>query len=57
MLPSTSTNAAMKELSKSKKKQESTNPSGIRRGKKPYPVDANGKKIRPEKENKKTVNK
>ncbi len=29
-----------------------TNPSGIRRGRKPYPLDADGNKIRPEKENK-----
>ena len=27
---------------------------GLRRGRKPYPLDANGNKIRPEKENKET---
>ncbi len=54
MLPSTSTNAEIEESSKSKTKLASANPSGIRRGRKPYPLDANGNKIRPEKENKKT---
>jgi len=57
LLPSTSTNAKMEDSSKSKKKPASANPSGIRRGRKPYPLDANGSKIRPEKENQKTVNK
>jgi hypothetical protein len=54
VLPSTSTNAEMGGSSKSKKKQPSSNPSGIRRGRKPYPLDANGNKIEPEKENKET---
>ena len=44
----------MEDSSKSKKKPASANPSGIRRGRKPYPLDANGNKIRPEKENQKT---
>ena len=48
-----STNAAIEESSKSKKKQASTNPSGIRRGRKPYSFDANGNTIRPEKGNQK----
>ena len=54
VLPSTSTNAEMEDSSKSTKKTASANPSGIRRGRKPYPLDANGNKIRPEKENKET---
>ena len=45
----------MEDSSKSKKKQASANPSGIRRGRKPYPLDANGNKIRPQKENQKTT--
>ena len=52
MLPST--NAQIEDSSKSKKKPASANPSGIRRGRKPHPLDANGNKIRPEKENKET---
>jgi hypothetical protein len=52
MLPSTSTNSEMVDSSKSKRKSAGANPSGIRRGRKPYPLDANGNKIRPEKENK-----
>ena len=40
--------------SKSTKKSASGNPSGIPRGRKPYPRDANGNMIRPEKENQKT---
>jgi hypothetical protein len=36
------------------KKSASANPSGKTRGRKPYPLDANGNKIRPEKENKET---
>ena len=40
--------------SKSKKKPGSANPSGKTRGRKPYPLDANGNKIRPEKKNKET---
>jgi hypothetical protein len=32
-----------------KRKQASTNPSGIRRGRMHYPIDANDDKIRPEK--------
>ena len=54
MLPSTSTNVAMEKSSKSKNKPASGNPSGKTRGRKPYPLDANGNKIRPEKENKET---
>jgi hypothetical protein len=54
VLLSTSTNAAMEESSKSKKKPASANSSGKTRGRKPYPLDANGNKIRPEKENKET---
>ena len=54
VLPSTSTNAEIEDSSKSKKNPASANPSGIRRGRKPYPLDANGNKIRPEKENKET---
>ena len=53
MLASNSPNAAMEDSSKSKKKPASANPSGIRRGRKPYPLDADGNKIRPEKENQK----
>ena len=52
VLPSTSTNAAMEESSKSKKKPARANLSGKTRGRKPYLLDANGNKIRPEKENK-----
>ena len=44
----------IEDSSKSKKKPAAANPSGIRRGRKPYPLDANGNKIRPEKENQKT---
>ncbi len=51
VLPSTSTNAEMEDSSKSKKKPASANPSGKPRGRKLYPLDANGNKIRPEKEN------
>ena len=54
VLPSTSTNAEIEDSSKSKKKQAGANPSGIRRGRKTYLFDANGNKIRPEKENKET---
>jgi hypothetical protein len=54
VLPLTSTNAEMEDSSKSTKKQASANPSGIRRGRKHYPLDANGNKIRPEKKNKAT---
>jgi hypothetical protein len=54
VLPSTSTNAEMEDSPKSTKKPASANPSGIRRGRKPYPLDANRNKIRPEKENKET---
>ena len=54
VLPSTSTNGEIEDSSKSKKKPAAANPSGIRRGRKPYPLDANGNKIRPEKENQKT---
>jgi hypothetical protein len=53
VLPSTSTNAAKEESSNSKKKASKSKPSGETRGRKPYPLDANGNKIRPEKENKK----
>ncbi len=42
-LPSTSSNAKMEDPSKSKKNQAVTNPSGIPRGRKPYPLDANGR--------------
>ncbi len=42
----------IEDSSKSKKKPVSANPSGIRRGRKPYPIDADGNKIRPENENK-----
>ena len=54
MLPSTSTNAAMEDSSKSKKKQASTNPPGKTHGRKLYSLDADGNKIRLEKENQKT---
>jgi hypothetical protein len=37
------------------KKPASANPTGTRRGRKPYPLDADGNKIRPEKVNKKLV--
>jgi hypothetical protein len=47
----------LEDPSKSKKKLAGANPSGIRRGRKPYPLDADGNKIRPEKENKETVQK
>ena len=50
MLPSTSTNTEIEDSSKSTNKPASANPSGIPRGRKPYPRDANGNKIRPEKE-------
>ena len=55
VLPSTSTNTEIEDSSKSKKKPADANPSGIRRSRKPYPIDADGNKIRPEKENKKLV--
>ena len=48
------TSCEIEDSSKSMKKPASANPSGIRRGRKPYPLDANGNKIRPEKENKET---
>ncbi len=51
VLPSTSTNAEIEDSSKTK--SASANPSEIRRGRKPYPLDANGNKIRPDKENQK----
>ncbi len=51
---SMSTNVEI-DSSKSKKKPASANPSGIRRGRKPYPIDSDGNKIRPEKENQKLV--
>jgi hypothetical protein len=54
VLPSTSTNAEIEDSSENTKKPASANPSGIPRGRKPYPRDANGNKIRPEKENQKT---
>ncbi len=54
VLPSTSSNAEMEDSSKSTKKPASANPSGTRRSRKPYPLDANGNKIRPDKENQKT---
>jgi hypothetical protein len=54
VLPSTSTNAEMEDSSKSTKKSASANPTGTRRGRKPYPLDADGNQIRPGKENKKT---
>ena len=54
VLPSTSTNVEIKDSSKSTKKPTAANPTGIRRGRKPYPLDADGNKIRPEKENQKT---
>jgi hypothetical protein len=47
VLPSTSTNAEMEEST-------SANPSGKTCGRKPYPLDANGNKIQPEKENQNT---
>ena len=50
MLASTSTNTEIEDSSKS----TSANPSGLPRGRKPYPRDANGNMIRPEKENQKT---
>ena len=52
VLPATSTNAEIEGSSKSTKKPASANPTGTRRGRKPYPLDADGNKIRPEKENK-----
>jgi hypothetical protein len=55
VLPSTSTNAEMEDSSKSKKKPAGAYLSGTRRGRKPYPLDANGNKIRPDKENQKTT--
>ncbi len=36
------------------KKQAGANASRILRGRKPHPIDADGNKIRPEKENQKT---
>ncbi len=54
VLPPTSTNAEIEDSRKSKKKPASANPSGKPRGRKPYPIDADGSKIRPEKENKET---
>ena len=42
----------MEDSSKSTKKSASGNPTGTRRGRKLYPIDDNGNKIRPEKENK-----
>jgi hypothetical protein len=57
VLPSTSTNAEIEDSSKSKKKPAGANPSGIRRGRKPYPIDADGNKIRPEKERSKNWSK
>ncbi len=53
VLPSTSTNAGTEDSSKSEKKPASANPSEIPRGRKPYPRNANGNMIRPEKENQK----
>ncbi len=47
----------MEDPSKIKKKQAVANPSWISRGRKPYPLDANGNKIRPEEENKESVQK
>jgi hypothetical protein len=47
----------MEDSSKSKQTQTITNPSVIRRGRKPYPLDVNCNKIRPDKENQKTGNK
>ena len=41
VLPSTSTNAEIEDSSKSTKKSASANPTGTRRGRKPYPLDAN----------------
>jgi hypothetical protein len=43
VLSSTSTNAAMEESSKSKKKPASAHPSGKTRGRKPYPLEAKTK--------------
>ena len=37
----------------SSKKLASANPTRTRRGRKPYPLDVDGNKIRPEKENQK----
>ncbi len=54
VLPSTSTNTEIEDSSKSTNKPASANHSGIPRGRKPYPRDANGNMIRPDKENKKT---
>ncbi len=51
------TNAEIEDSSKSKTKPASANPSGIRRGRKPYPLDANRNKILPDKENQKTTQK
>jgi len=53
--PSTSTNAGMEDSSKSKKNSVCANPSRKTRDRKPYTLDANGNKIRPEKENKETA--
>jgi hypothetical protein len=41
-------------LQRQSKKPASANPTETRRGRKPYPLDADGNKIRPEKENQKT---
>ena len=38
VLPSTSTNAEIEDSSKSNEKPAGANPSGIRRGRKPYPI-------------------
>jgi hypothetical protein len=53
VLPSTSTYAEIEDSSKTKTKSASANPTVIRRGRKPYPLEANGNKIRPDKENQK----
>ena len=42
VLPSTSTNTEIEDSSKSTNKPASANPSGLPRGRKPYPRDANG---------------
>ena len=49
VLPPTSTNVEIEDSSKNTNKPVSAN-----RGRKPYPVDADGNKIRPEKENQTT---
>ncbi len=43
-----------KVTAKCTKKPASANPTGTLRGRKPYPLDADSNKIRPEKENKET---